>query len=95
MFSAVRRSFLQLCIVSSICAAPGLAQCLQWNNVTPPLPGPEPRHRAAVTYDSNRDSILVFGGMRVDSTALGDTWEFRNGAWTPVATTGPSLRKLS
>jgi len=34
----------------------------------------------------------MFGGRRVGSAYLGDTWEWNGSSWTQVATTGPSAR---
>ncbi|MBX3388773.1 MAG: hypothetical protein KF691_04900 [Phycisphaeraceae bacterium] len=55
--------------------------------------GPSGRHRHALTYDSCRDVIVLFGGETVSSNYFGDTWEFDGNSWkqmvTPVA---PSAR---
>jgi len=35
----------------------------------------------------------MFGGRRVGSAYLGDTWEWGGSSWTQVSTTGPSARR--
>ncbi len=57
--------------------------------------GPSPRGQHAMTYDANRDAVIVFGGRAPQ--AVGELWEWRGAcgakAWTPITTTaGPSAR---
>lgn len=53
--------------------------------------GPPPRAAHAMTYDSQRKKIVLFGGDGAAGT-LGDTWEWDGKTWTQVATTGPAAR---
>jgi hypothetical protein len=52
--------------------------------------GPSGRDHHAMTYDSRRGKVVVFGGW--DGVFLGDTWEWDGVTWTQAATTGPSAR---
>ena len=53
---------------------------------------PTARSGAAMTYDPADGYVLLFGGY--DGGYLGDTWEFKGGAWTQItqATPVPSPR---
>jgi hypothetical protein len=69
----------------------------EWQHAS--VTGPEARTFPSMVYDSGRGAVVLFGGNRVlfgDSTRpavmLGDTWIFRNGAWTRMAAPGPSPR---
>jgi hypothetical protein len=64
-----------------------------------PVPGPEPRTFPAIVYDSARNAVLLFGGNRIlfgDSVRhpvmLGDTWVWKDGAWSRAAGNGPRPR---
>ncbi len=61
----------------------------EWVDVT--ATGPSPRMLAAMVYDPDRQSLVLFGGYD-DSFALGDTWEYRDGQWTLLTATGPPPR---
>jgi hypothetical protein len=37
--------------------------------------GPVPRDSHALTFDSTRGAVLLFGGSGTNSAILGDTWE--------------------
>jgi hypothetical protein len=52
--------------------------------------GPSPR-AAAMTYDSNRQVIVLFGGSD-EAQRFGDTWEWDGQRWDLRATTGPAPR---
>lgn len=54
--------------------------------------GPRPRFGHAMTYDSGRKRVLLFGGASADGTQ-GDTWEWDGTNWTQVADTGPRARR--
>ena len=54
--------------------------------------GPSPRDACGATYDALRQRIVLFGGEIVNAgtvSEVGETWEFGDGVWTEVATTGP------
>ncbi|MCE7993957.1 MAG: hypothetical protein HEP71_18355 [Roseivirga sp.] len=56
---------------------------------------PKPRAEAAIAYDTERNRMVLFGGYSIEGTdyvKLGDTWEFYDNDWHPVATEGPSAR---
>ena len=53
--------------------------------------GPSPRHGHAMTYDSQRGVVVLFGGTD-NSSLLNDTWEWNGNDWTQVSATGPSPR---
>jgi PKD repeat protein len=49
---------------------------------------PGPRASAAMTWDGQKDAILLFGGNDVSGAGpspLNDTWYFAGGLWVPVA----------
>lgn len=52
--------------------------------------GPSTRADVAMAYDPVRGSVLLFGG--VNPLFQGDTWSWKNSAWTPhlVSDTGPA-----
>lgn len=54
---------------------------------------PSPRYGSAIAYDSDRDRIVLFGGVayKADNKtteSIHDTWEFDGTNWTQVAATG-------
>lgn len=56
---------------------------------------PKPRAEAAISYDSQRNRMVLFGGYTIEGSAyvkLGDTWEFYDSDWHQVDTEGPSPR---
>ncbi len=61
--------------------------------------GPEPRTFPAMTYDSLRKRVVLFGGNRVlfgktpdDNRYLRDTWEWDGEGWKRVSDSGPPPR---
>ena len=54
--------------------------------------GPSPRTLAAMTYDSARKKMLLFGGFLPTNKLTGDTWQWDGNDWTQVADTGPLAR---
>lgn len=61
-----------------------------WERVTPTGPIPPVRRFAAMAYDSQRDLVLMFGGVLDDATAYNDTWIFRPATrqWQQVSPNG-------
>ncbi len=59
-----------------------------WINETDPFDAPPARVSAAMDYDANEHSVLLFGGLGTTG-ALGDTWLFHAGVWTNVTDYGP------
>jgi Galactose oxidase, central domain len=54
--------------------------------------GPPPRFCHAMTYDTSRQKVVLFGGLAIDGAGMNDTWEWDGSEWTQVADTGPSPR---
>jgi len=56
----------------------------QWNGVnwlqSTPSASPVPREGHAMTYDSVRQQVVLFGG-RTQATTFGDTWEWNGSSW--------------
>jgi Kelch motif protein/galactose oxidase-like protein len=48
-----------------------------WQQVVPSGAIPAARRFAAMAYDSRRDVVLMWGGVRDDATSYNDTWLFR------------------
>lgn len=62
------------------------------------VPGPPARAEAAMTYDSKRGRMVLFGGYtRSDQERqfLGDTWEWDGVSWAKASDQGPSPRNGS
>src|SRR4029077_10949275 len=58
---------------------------------------PKPRALAAVTYDSDRSELVIFGGQGPPTATsafeyLGDTWTRSSAGWKQASVTGPSPR---
>jgi hypothetical protein len=63
---------------------------IEWTQVADA--GPGPRDACGATYDALRQRMVLFGGEIVNAgvvSQVGETWEFGDGVWTEVATTGP------
>ncbi|MHA2143275.1 MAG: Kelch repeat-containing protein [Candidatus Thorarchaeota archaeon] len=61
-----------------------------------PATSPAGRAEPAMTYDSVRDEIVLFGGMAEGETQLNDTWtyDFNNDVWTEIfPANAPSKRR--
>jgi hypothetical protein len=59
--------------------------------------GPVPRYGCAMTYDTLRHRVVLFGGysyLPPQPTYFDDTWEWDGTEWTQIADTGPSERAL-
>jgi hypothetical protein len=56
--------------------------------------GPSPRRAHAITFDSARQRVVLFGGFVFEQAAtfLNDTWEWDGEVWTQMADTGVSPR---
>ncbi len=69
----------------------------EWNGVTWRLlssEGPPARTNHTLTYDKQRDRVILFGGI-VDQKTMGDMWEWDGAKWTQAtATGGPEARFL-
>jgi len=66
----------------------------QWKKLTTNN-APSPRAEAAMAYDENRETVILFGGYYIHNgeyIKLGDTWEFHHNDWHLVSKVGPSKR---
>jgi hypothetical protein len=54
--------------------------------------GPAGRAASAMTYDSRRGKVVLFGGVG-DHGVLGDTWEYDGTTWTQPALDAPGPRQ--
>lgn len=68
-----------------------------WTRIESPE-SPSSRHFAGLTYDPDRDRVILFGGnaFGADGTTiepLFDTWELDGNQWTRVATGAPTVVK--
>src|SRR5215475_8179409 len=61
-----------------------------WHRVT--RTEPPTRIITALAYDSSRRTIVMFGGDRMKSTPVGDTWEWDGAQWVQRDSSGPSPR---
>jgi Galactose oxidase, central domain len=61
-----------------------------------PSPAPPGRSGHAMTYDTARSQVLMFGGRTGGSSYLNDTWVYKAGVWTKVPTpSAPSPRRYA
>jgi hypothetical protein len=65
--------------------------CQKWTKVTPGA-SPPARQLAAVDYDSDSHTVLLFGGEKGPDSALADTWSWNGSTWAElhVATVPPA-----
>jgi hypothetical protein len=69
------------------------AQLLTAQRLTAQSPGaPSPRSGFSLAFDSNRGVVVLFGGQDSANTRLGDTWEYKAGAWKKIQVEGPAAR---
>lgn len=55
-----------------------------------PTASPPARWLHAVVYDSQRERLVMFGGVDAQGDWLGDTWEYDGDTWTQVTGPGPA-----
>ena len=61
-----------------------------------PSSAPPGRSGHAMTYDTARKQVIMFGGRTGGSSYLNDTWLYKDGIWTKVPTpSAPSPRRYS
>lgn len=70
-----------------------------WTEITPAGEAPAPRNRMAMTWDSKRHRVLVYGGTttyppHIDETnTFADLWAYDGDSWQLLSSdTGPGLR---
>ncbi|MDQ5868591.1 MAG: kelch motif-containing protein [Thermoproteota archaeon] len=54
--------------------------------------GPPGRWGHTIVYDSDKQKVVLFGGLAGGNRILNDTWEWNGNEWTQVVGTGPSAR---
>jgi hypothetical protein len=75
-----------------------LADTWEWNGATwvdrTPATSPPPRSYHALAYDSSRERLVLFGGVRsYVPDSLADTWEWNGSAWVETTpATSPAAR---
>ncbi len=62
----------------------------QWHCVA--TSGPPPTLGGSMAYDSQRQVMVLFGGLDTTGRKLGDTWEWNGARWARVARSGPPAR---
>ncbi len=62
-----------------------------WRQLPTQYPWPSARQFPQMTYDSDRNRIVLFGGYD-GSRLLNDTWEWDGSTWSQVSSSGPSPR---
>jgi len=60
-----------------------------FEQLTPTGPSPTPRQGVVAAYDDARHRLVVFGGVRDDTGATGELWEFAGLQWQQIAPTSP------
>lgn len=65
-----------------------------WSLVDTDLEGPRWRNFASVAYDSNRDVLVLYGGVRSDGE-FQDMWEWDGKGWTQISERGPGPREAA
>jgi len=76
----------ELDIVDEMIGEPGACDCATWSEVAS---GPSARRFPAMEYDSDREVMLLFGGVDADGNRLDDTWEFDGSSWTELSPSNP------
>lgn len=64
-----------------------------WQQVELVGDAPSARAEAAITFDSFRNRLVLFGGYAAESgevTPLGDTWEYDGNSWQLMSSSGPT-----
>jgi cysteine-rich repeat protein len=59
-----------------------------WHEIATPV-APPARSVHAMTYDSLRGTVVLYGGQDELGRLLHDTWEYDGATWTPRASSGP------
>ncbi len=64
----------------------------QWSPLLKDPNGPTWRNFASIAYDSNRDVLILYGGL-TSNTEYTDTWEWDGNEWTQFPVEGPGMRE--
>ena len=54
--------------------------------------GPSPRINSTLTWDGERQNLILFGGRFENGGKAGDTWIWSDGNWTRLLVSGPQSR---
>ena len=79
-----------LLLAHCVCQLPSVASA-QWRQSQTP-PSPPARIIPAITEDPVTGRLVLFGGDRMRSTPIGDTWEWDGTRWFRADSTGPGAR---
>lgn len=63
-----------------------------WRTVADSFASPPGRAHHAMAYDAARARVVLFGGLGVDRSYLGDTWEWDGAQWHRIDLPGPPVR---
>jgi hypothetical protein len=98
VFAMTYDSRRQVLVMFGGCCVPGvgmLGDTWEWDGqrwaTVHSATAPTPRFDTHMTYDPERDRIVLFGG-RDRGSNLGDTWEFDGRGWSKLDVPGPSAR---
>ena len=64
----------------------------QWSLLSADPSGPHWRNFASSAYDSNRDVLVLYGGLTEEKN-YNDTWEWDGETWTQFPVEGPGSRE--
>jgi hypothetical protein len=87
-----------VCVLYGGVAGPTIGDTWEWDGIAWYLRSgaspPGNRSHASMAYDSDRQRIVMFGGV-VNFAPNGDTWEWDGESWDLRATTGPPARQYA
>jgi hypothetical protein len=66
----------------------------QWSLLSADPQGPRWRNFASITYDTNRDVLVLYGGLSEERNYT-DTWEWDGENWTQFPVEGPGAREAA
>lgn len=65
----------------------------QWTLLSADPAGPAWRNFQAVAYDSNRDRLVMHGGVQDENSRMEETWEWDGKTWKQFIVPGPGYRE--
>jgi len=60
-----------------------------WTHQTPAGDTPPPRYKAAMASDTDRNRVVLFGGIGLNGVELQDTWEWDGSKWNMMSPATP------
>ena len=87
-----RRRIVMLAAAALLPAAESLAQSPRWTAISSPI-RPSSRWQQAMSFDSLRGTVVLFGGRTGSTTYVNDTWEFDGEVWRLIPTTNPPVAR--